>query len=93
MQALDGKSGLGGCDLFISFRDETGGWTDPMNMGETINSRWQDEFPCVSPDGQYLFFNSNRPSELNETPIPDGPGNIFWVRASIIDTLRLQIAK
>jgi hypothetical protein len=31
---------------------------------------------------------SNRISKLNKTPIPDGPGNVFWVDAKIIDEQR-----
>jgi len=35
-----------------------------------------------------LFLNSNRISAINECVIPDGPGNIFWVEASMIEELR-----
>ena len=28
------------------------------------------------------------PSELNEKPIPDGPGNIYWVNSVVIQELR-----
>ena len=84
------RGGHGRSDLFISFRDQNGVWSQPRNMGPTINSPCKDEYPWVSPDGQYLFFNSNRPSELNHKPIADGPGNIYWVDARIIDRLRLE---
>ena len=59
-------------------------------MGSGINSAYKDEFPYVSPDGKYLFFNSNRPSALNARPIPDGPGNIYWVSTAVIQELREQ---
>jgi len=82
------RGGLGASDLFISFRRPDGRWSPPQNLGPRINSPAKDEFPYVTPDGKYLFFNSNRASALNDRVIPDGPGNIFWVEASIIEELR-----
>jgi hypothetical protein len=74
------RGGLGLSDLFISFKKEAGIWSVPVNMGPKINSSAKDEYPFVSPDGKYFFFNSNRVSSLNRKKIPDGPGNIYWVK-------------
>lgn len=82
------QGGMGRSDLFISFRGQDGNWSRPKNMGPTINSAFKDEYPYVTPDGKYLFFNSNRPSLLNQTAIEDGPGNIYWVDSGIIERLR-----
>ena len=82
------RGGLGRSDLFISFRSSDGTWSKPKNMGARINSVYKDEYPFVSPDGKYLFFNSNRPSTVNQKPIEDGPGNIYWVSTSVIEELR-----
>jgi Tol biopolymer transport system component len=82
------RGGLGRSDLFVSFRSSDGTWSKPKNMGPKINSAYKDEYPYVTPDGKYLFFNSNRPSSLNPKPIEDGPGNIYWVNAKIIERLR-----
>jgi hypothetical protein len=30
---------------------------------------------------------SNRVSALNQSPIPDGPGNVYWMDAKIIEDL------
>jgi len=79
---------LGRSDLFISFRDQDGNWGKPKNMGSKINSAYKDEYPYVTLDGKYLFFNSNRPSALNQKPIEEGPGNIYWVDAAIIEDFR-----
>jgi len=78
----------GRSDLFVSFRADDGSWARPMNLGERVNSPWKDEYPYVSADGKYLFFNSNRPSVLYQSVIPDGPGNMYWVNASVIEDLR-----
>ena len=82
------RGGFGMSDLFVSFRDGAGGWGNPVNLGSAVNSPFKEEFPYISPDGRYLFFNSNRPSQLNERPIPDGSGNVYWVDAAIIEELR-----
>lgn len=84
------RGGHGLSDLFVSFKREDGSWTVPVNMGPAVNSAAKDEYPFVSPDGKYLFFNSNRPSALNAKTIPDGPGNIYWVDSRIIEVLRTQ---
>lgn len=94
--ALDGsyvifssfRGGLGRSDLFISFREHDNSWSKPVNMGPDVNSKYKDEYPFVTPDGKYLFFNSNRPSSFNPEPIAEGPGNIYWVTTSVIEELR-----
>lgn len=75
------RGGYGLSDLFISHRRSDGRWSEPRNLGPRINSEAKDEYPYVSPDGRFLFFNSNRISTLNTTRVPDGPGNIYWVEA------------
>ena len=80
--------GYGSSDLYISFRGGDGTWTEPKNMGPTINSEGRDRLAFVSSDGKYLFFNSSRVSELNTKPLSGGPGNAFWVDAKIIDKLK-----
>jgi hypothetical protein len=79
--------GMGMSDLFISFRKEDGQWSTPKNLGPNINSAAKDEYPYVTPDGKYLFFNSSRISELNPTRIQGGPGNMYWVNTEFIKRL------
>lgn len=80
--------GSGMSDLFVCFRETGGGWSAPRNLGSAINSSAKDAFAVASPNGKYLFFMSNRVSALNDRPIPDGPGNVYWVSASAIERLR-----
>ena len=51
---------VGGCDLYISFKKDNH-WTEPKNMGQSINSRWWDSTPTLSPDNRTLYFSSRRP--------------------------------
>jgi len=82
------RPGYGISDLYISFHNEDGSWTAPKNLGPKINSGAKESCPFVSFDGKHLFFMSNRVSELNRNPIPDGPGNVYWVDAKIIEELK-----
>ncbi len=81
------RPGYGIWDLYVSFRNSDGSWTAPKNMGPAINTRAKEIYPFVSFDGKYLFFMSNRVSALNNNPIPDGPGNVYWVDARVIESL------
>lgn len=71
---------IGGGDLYVSFRDTSGEWSRPKNMGPDINSARRDFCPMVTPDGKYLFFSSKRL----------GGGDIFWVDADVIEELRVD---
>ena len=95
----NGRSdGFGESDLYISFRNEDGTWTESKNMGNRINTPYREVDPVVSPDGKYIFFRSNRRihESYTETPftyrefmkVLNSPGNgeadIYWVDARII---------
>jgi len=75
------KDSLGENDLYISFRKNNRIWTDPVNMGNKINSPAKELFPRVSPDGKYLFFTSNK------------EGNFFtyWVNTKIIEDFKPEL--
>jgi hypothetical protein len=61
--------------LHISFRNPDGTWSTPVNMNEAIGFSGKTRFPCLSPDGKFLFFCGD-------------DGNIYWVRSRVIDKLR-----
>lgn len=66
--ACNRPESIGGCDLYISFKqgDE---WTEPLNMGSSINSKEWDSEPSLSADGRTLFFSSTRPGGSGEEDI------------------------
>lgn len=52
--------GFGDLDIYISHRDkETGDWGHPINLGESINTPFNENSPFLSADGQTLFFTSD----------------------------------
>lgn len=53
------EDGLGNCDLYRSFW-EGDNWSEPENLGPEVNSEAWDSQPCLSHDGRFLYFASNR---------------------------------
>jgi hypothetical protein len=53
--------GFGPPDIWVSQRASRGDpWGTPVNLGSTINSSATELLPNFSPDGHWMFFNSNR---------------------------------
>jgi hypothetical protein len=52
-------------DLFAARRDEDGQWGEPFAL-EAINTPAGEGTPYLSPDGQKLFFASDRPAESGD---------------------------
>jgi Tol biopolymer transport system component len=70
-------------DVWISFRRQNGGWSDPVNLGEKINRDAMAVLcPTVSPDGKYLFF-----TRLQE----GGAGYIYWISTAAIPELNTKM--
>ena len=50
-----------GGDLYVSRRLADGSWTDPVSLGEPVNTDRQERLPVLSNDGKYLFFTRPTP--------------------------------
>ncbi|MBL4755278.1 MAG: PD40 domain-containing protein [Flavobacteriales bacterium] len=50
--------GEGGLDIYMSRRLPDGAWGLPQNLGSQINSKYNEDFPTLSADGQTLYFCS-----------------------------------
>ncbi|MEM7654704.1 MAG: OmpA family protein [Bacteroidota bacterium] len=66
--ACNRPSGLGGCDIYMSVR-EGNKWSEPVNLGPSVNSKDWDSQPCLSGDGKTLYFTSNRPGGVGNRDI------------------------
>ena len=53
----DKPGGIGGKDIYVSYRDELGAWGEPQNLGPTINTEGDEMFPYVY--GNTLYFSSD----------------------------------
>jgi len=76
------EGGYGTSDLYISYRATDGSWGPAINLGNKINTAAAENYPSVSPDGKYLFFD-RRTKPANNTEV-----DIYWVDAGFIETLR-----
>jgi Tol biopolymer transport system component len=70
------ENGSGNTDIFVTFQEAGGTWTEAVPMGEQVDIFKDARFPALSPDGQYLFF------------IPAGGDAVYWVNSAFIDGLR-----
>ena len=77
----DKPGGYGRQDIYATFRKKDGAWTNPVNMGDKINSPYDEYIPNITPDGKYFFFTTNK----------SGNRDIYWVDAEIIEEIKLRI--
>ncbi len=66
-------------DIYISFRNSDGSWTNPIYLDDKVNSNLAERFPSLSPDGKYLFF-TRWYGRSNE--------EVMWVSADFIYKLK-----
>ena len=58
--------GLGGTDIWFTRRSsKEAEWTTPLNLGNPINSVFDEDFPMISADGSTLYFSSSRFNFIN----------------------------
>ena len=58
------KRGGNGQDIYESDLKPDGTWTTPRPIAGNVNSRFDDDSPFISHDGQTLYFCSNRPESM-----------------------------
>lgn len=56
--ASDRPGGFGGIDLYVTKKLPNNEWSAPQNLGPTINTPEDEDFPNISPDGKTLYFSS-----------------------------------
>ncbi len=64
-------------DLYITFRNSEDNWTDPVKLGEEINTSAMETNAFATPDGEYLFFTRKF--------------DIYWVKADFIRKIKNQV--
>lgn len=57
--ACNRSDGLGSCDIYFA-RRRGQSWEEPVNLGPPVNSPAWEAQPSISPDGNTLYFASNR---------------------------------
>lgn len=56
--------GFGGTDLYYSLKLPDGTWSVARNLGDKINTPYDEDFPVVSANGKKLYFTSNNPNSM-----------------------------
>lgn len=56
--ASNRPGGLGGKDLYVATKKEDGSWGNVKNLGEKINTKYDEDAPFISPDSRVLVFSS-----------------------------------
>ncbi len=54
----DREGSMGGSDIFYSIKDENGKWTTPVNIGNKLNTEYNEESVFILNDGKTLLFSS-----------------------------------
>jgi len=52
------KDGVGRKDIYKSVKNSEGNWSEAENLGETINTKFNEDSPFLSDDGNTLYFSS-----------------------------------
>lgn len=57
--ASNKPGGYGGTDIYVTRLLPNGEWGEAQNLGPTINTIYDEDFPGLSQDGKILYFSSN----------------------------------
>ena len=58
IMAIDRYDAYGGKDLYVSFLQRNNRWTEPLNLGNDINSAHTESSPYLAADNETLYFSS-----------------------------------
>ena len=73
------SSGGNPADLFITFRNSNDTWTEPVSLGEEINTSALETNAFVTADEKYMFFTRGF--------------DIYWVKADFIGRIKSQVLR
>ncbi len=67
--ASKGHVGMGGSDIYMTRLNDKGEWSQPVNLGYPINTKYDEHSLMVAPDGEIAFFASNREGGFGDLDI------------------------
>ncbi|MBL7918573.1 MAG: PD40 domain-containing protein, partial [Bacteroidia bacterium] len=102
--ASDRKGGFGGTDLYLCRKLPNGKWGEAVNLGKDVNTKYDEDFPNLSPDGKTIYFSSKGLSsmggydifkaEINEeTNLFDKIKNVGYPVNTSFDDYNFRISK
>ncbi|MEO6304266.1 MAG: hypothetical protein ABIP51_13960 [Bacteroidia bacterium] len=75
----DRPGGFGGRDIYRAKLMSDSTWGNVVNLGDSINTKYDEDSPFMHPDGSSLFFSSNGPKSA-------GGHDIFRAYMDVIDS-------
>lgn len=60
----DRPGGYGGLDLYVATKSKDGTWSEAVNLGPTINTKYDEDGPYIDPNGTTLYFSSKGHSSI-----------------------------
>ena len=74
------SGGLGMHDIYISFINNLGDFSSPVNLGNQVNTSNEDTFASLSPDGLYMFYVSLKNTDQGFNP--------YWIKLAEIEVFK-----
>ena len=65
----DREGGFGGGDIWHSDRNDEGDWLPPTNLGDSINTKYEEQLPSPFDHGRIIYFPSDRPGGIGNLDI------------------------
>ncbi|MEQ9592784.1 MAG: OmpA family protein [Cyclobacteriaceae bacterium] len=59
LMSVEREDSRGGRDLYVSFQKNDSLWSEPLNLGEVVNSAGEETAPFLASDNKTLYFSSN----------------------------------
>ncbi len=59
LMSVEREDSRGGRDLYVSFMKPDSSWTEPLNLGDKINTAGEETAPFLASDDQTMYFSSN----------------------------------
>lgn len=59
LSAIERKDTRGNSDIYVSFKKGDGSYTEPMNLGDVINTYGSETTPFIASDNRTMYFSSS----------------------------------
>lgn len=59
LMSVERADSEGGRDLYVSFMQSDSSWSEPLNLGQTVNTAGEETAPFIASDNETLYFSSN----------------------------------
>lgn len=76
------SNGFGMHDLYVSFTDDLGAFTTPINLGNQVNTAQEEVGASISPDGFYMFYTTLKTTDLGYNP--------YWIKIDELEAFQTE---